>query len=128
MFGLDFVMDEDTNIWLIEVNPSPQMVGTNERKTKFLTQLTTDMFEIQYAYLRSRMKRVYNFMKEMERRETEGEELNYEKMRYQFEKINMNKLEKEFEINLNNSFTLIMDKNIKGSGAYFGHLKEECIL
>ena len=128
MFGLDFVMDEDTNIWLIECNPSPQMVGTNKRKTKFLTQLATDMFEVQYAYLRSRMKRVHAFIKDMEKRTVQGEELDYEKLKEQFEKINMNKLEKEFEISPNNSFTLIMDKNIKGPGAYFGHLKEECIL
>ncbi len=126
MFGLDFVMDEQTNIWLIECNPSPQLIGTTERKTKFLVQLLSDLFEVQYAYYRSRMKRIYKFFADLDIQIQKGKSLNYTTLAKRFDKINMNKLEKEFEISPNNSFTLIMDKNLKGSKAYFGHLSDEC--
>jgi len=126
MFGLDFVMDEKTNIWLIECNPSPQLIGTTERKTNFLVQLLSDLFEVQYAYYRSRMKRIYKFFADIDGKLQKGKSLNYTTLAKQFDKINMNKLEKEFEISPNNSFTLIMDKNLKGSKAYFGYLSDEC--
>ena len=38
MFGLDFLLDEDLNLWFIECNASPQMVGTNDYKTEFLNK------------------------------------------------------------------------------------------
>lgn len=126
MFGLDFVMDEDLNIWFIESNPSPQMVGTSVRKTDFLVQMAKDLFELQYAYLRSRMKRVFKFMSEMEAKAQNGEELDYVELRKDFDQVNINKLEPEFEVSQNNTFTLITDKNIKGSGAYLGNLNAEC--
>jgi len=71
------------------------------------------------------MKRVYRFIREMEARALE-EKLDYKKLQREFAKINVNKLEPEFSISKNNSFTLIMDKNIKGTWAYFGNLKKEC--
>jgi len=126
MFGLDFVMDEETNIWLIECNPSPQLIGTTEKKTKFLVQMLTDLFEVQYAYFRSRMKRIYKFFGELSVKVEAGKSLNYPELAKQFAKINMNKLEKEFEIDSNNSFSLIMDKNLQGSKAYFGFLTDDC--
>ena len=128
MYGLDFVIDEDTNIWFIECNPSPQMVGTSERKTNFLVQTVSDMFEIQYAYLRSRLQRVHKFIKAMEEKTLRGENVDYEQLRKDFDKINMNKLEPEFAIRPENSFTLIMDKNLEGADAYFGNLKKECVI
>jgi len=127
MYGLDFVMDEDTNIYLIECNASPQMVGTSERKTKFLVQTIEDLFEIQYSYLRSRMKRVYSFIRDVQAKAQAGQNVDYEELKGEFQKVNINKLEPEFQISPNNSFTLILDKNIEGAGAYFGHINKECI-
>jgi len=128
MYGLDFVIDEETNIWFIECNPSPQMVGTSERKTNFLVQMIKDLFEVQFAYLRSRIKRVNNFVHAFEQRIKNGEKLNYSLLKHQFNnQININRLEPEFQISPENSFVLIMDKNIQGSSAYFNNLSHECI-
>jgi len=103
------------------------LVGTNQKKAKFLYNMLSNMFEIQHAYFKSRMKRVFAFVKNMQERAKIEPDLDYEQLRKEFDLININKLEPEFKISPNNSFTLIMDKNIEGAGAYIGHLKEECV-
>ncbi len=45
----------------------------------------------------------------------------------EFARINTNYLEPEYQISKTNSWTLIMDENIKGKGAYMGILADECI-
>jgi len=62
MYGLDFLLDDDLKLWFIECNASPQLIGTSEHKTLFLSTMLGDMFEIQFAYLRSRMKRVHKLL------------------------------------------------------------------
>lgn len=127
MFGLDFILDEDLNLWFIECNASPQLIGTNEEKTIFLTTMLRDLFEIQYAYLRSRMARVQKFMAKFQADSIAGKEMDLDAYRKEFSQINRNYLEPNFPISPNSSFTLIMDKNLKGTDAYFGHLAQECI-
>jgi len=128
LFGLDFVMDEDLNIWFIECNASPQLVGTNERKTQFLTKMLTDVFEIQYAYFRSRMTRAFKFIKEMKLEAEKNPAINYDEWKDKFDKtVDTNHLESQFQIPQDNSFTLIIDKNLQGSKAYFGNLGDDCI-
>jgi len=127
MYGLDFVMDENLNIFLIECNASPQLIGTNQKKTSFLIKMLQDLFEIEYAYLRSRMQRVHKFVKEMEIKALLGENVDYENLRKEFDQININKLEPEFPINENSTFVKILDKNLQGAAAYFGHIHDQCI-
>jgi len=128
LFGLDFVMDEDLNIWFIECNASPQLIGTNERKTQFLTKMLTDIFDIQYAYFRSRMTRAFKFIKEMKLEAEKNPAINYDEWKDKFEKtIDTNHLEPQFPISKDNSFVLIIDRNFQGSKAYFGNLSDDCI-
>ena len=127
MLGLDFLLDEELNLWFIECNASPQLIGTSDEKAEFLTKLLSDMFEIQYAYLRSRFKRIQAFIAKMNGDISSKKKVDRRKIRNEFAVINRNKLEPEFQIDPSNSFTLIMDKNLKGPLAYFGHLPKECI-
>jgi len=127
MFGLDFMLDDQLNLWFIECNSSPQLIGTNEYKTKFLVKMLTDMFEIQYAYYRSRMKRLYNMFKLMNTELEQFDEVDYDKWKGEYKQVVKNRLEPEFQISPENSWTLIIDKNLKGEAAYFGHLDAECI-
>jgi tubulin polyglutamylase TTLL1 len=127
MFGLDFLLDDDLNLWFIECNASPQLIGTSELKTKFLTDMLTDMFDIQFAYLRSRMKRVHQFMQRFFKETASAKEIDWEPWREEFAIINQNKLEPEFPLRKNLTFTLIMDKSRKGKAAYFGLLDDDCI-
>lgn len=127
MFGLDFLLDENLNLWFIECNASPQLVGTNEYKTEFLSKMLQDMFEIQYSYLRSRWSRINKLMKKYHEMVAKNNKAGLVSLQDEFAKINMNYLEPEFQIPKTNSWTLIMDENIKGKGAYLGILKDECI-
>ena len=127
MLGLDFLLDDELNLWFIECNASPQLIGTSDEKTIFLTKLLSDMFEIQYAYLRSRFKRIQAFIARLNGEISTKKKVDRRRVRNEFAVINKNKLEPEFQISTKNSFTLIMDKNLKGPLAYFGNLREECI-
>jgi len=124
LFGLDFMLDEELNLWFIECNSSPQLIGTNEYKTNFLIKMLEDVFEIQYSYYRSRMKRALRLIKRMNGEESEGEKEN--KWRKEYSKISKNFFEPEYQLSPNNSFRLIMDLNLNGTDAYFGHIQPEC--
>ena len=127
MFGLDFILDDDLNLWFIECNASPQLIGTNEEKTIFLTTMLRDLFEIQYAYFRSRMKRVFNVLYQMNKELEAKKDIDYEAWKKEYDRVNRNYLEPEYQISPKNGFVLIMDKNLNGSDAYFGHLPPECV-
>jgi len=42
MFGVDFVIDEDFNLFVIEVNASPMIIGTSREKTKLMKKMFKD--------------------------------------------------------------------------------------
>jgi len=126
LYGLDFMMDDKLNLWFIECNGSPQFVGTNPAKTDFFVKMLSDMWEIQYSYFRSRMSRVKKLL-ESKLLESGGKEIDFSGLKGEFERINRNYIEEEFRTCENNSFSLIMDKNLEGEKAYFGYLEPECI-
>jgi tubulin polyglutamylase TTLL1 len=127
MFGLDFLLDNDLNLWFIECNASPQLIGTSDKKKKFLSDMLTDMFDIQFAYLRSRMKRVHEFMKKFFEVTATKDKINWGYWKSTFAVINQNKLEPEFPLRNNLTFTLIMDKSKPGPAGYFGLLDADCV-
>ena len=73
------MLDDSLNLWFIECNSSPQLIGTNQLKTDVLTKMLKDMFEIQYGLLRSRMKRVHKFM-ETYHKNAGDNELDFQKL------------------------------------------------
>lgn len=127
MFGVDFLLDNELNLWFIECNASPQLIGTNEEKTELLTSMLEGMFEIQYAYLRSRMKRVRGFIAKMHRSKLSGQEIDYRGLQTEFQEVNKNRLEPEFEFRDALGWIKIMDKNLKGKDAYMGLIDAECV-
>jgi len=126
MFGLDFMLDDELNLWFIECNSSPQLIGTNEKKTNFLVKMLEDLFEIQYGLYRSRMQRVLDVLKKVSRESAENGVVDYVKYREDYAEASRNRFEEEYKISKDNSFKLIMDMNKKGKSAYFGHLSAEC--
>jgi len=127
MFGLDFLMDDNLNLWFIECNASPQLIGTSDMKTAFLTNMLTDIFEIQFAYLRSRMMRVHRFMEKFFRQTAKKTKIDLDLWREEFAEINQNKLEPEFPLRANLTFSMVMDKSRPSKEAYFGFLDQDCI-
>jgi hypothetical protein len=127
MFGLDFMLDDELNLWFIECNASPQLIGTNELKTNFLVKMLKDLFEIQYGLYRSRMKRVLAVVKKMNVDATELGNIDYENFREEYALAAKNRFEPEYEISPDNTFKLIMDENLSGSAAYMDILEPECV-
>jgi hypothetical protein len=127
MFGLDFMLDDELNLWFIECNSSPQLIGTNEHKTAFLVKMLKDLFEIQYGLYRSRMKRILAVVKKMNTDAQEVGNIDYENFRQLYADAARNRFEPEYEISPDNTFTLIMDESRQGYDAYMGLLDEECV-
>jgi len=126
MFGLDFMLDDELNLWFIECNSSPQLIGTNDYKTQFLIKMLTDLFEIQYGLYRSRMTRILEVLKKINEESKKYGTVDYNEWRDDYAKAAKNRFEPQYEPSKDNSFKLIMDLNRKGSEAYFGHIDPEC--
>lgn len=129
LFGLDFMLDSNFNLWFIECNASPQLIGTNPLKTEFLVIMLTDMFRIQIAYYRSRMKRVFDVIDRMQYELDNKFEVDMDKYYQQFDEANKNYLDEDYAdlITPENSFSVIIDRNLKGEKAYMGILPEQCV-
>ena len=128
MFGLDFMLDDNLGLWLIEVNASPQLIGTNPTKEKLMVETLSDLFEIQYAYLRSKMKRLYAIVHKVQGNLYSRKPFDLEAAKEEFALANRNYLEPEWQIRSNVSWHKILDENIPGKAAYMGILEDECIL
>jgi len=128
MFGLDFMLDDQLNLWFIECNSSPQLIGTNPYKTQFLITMLTDLFEIQYGLYRSRMRRVLKVLNRINLEVQTSGSVDYQRFRGVYNNALINRFEPEYEPRPQNSFKILMDLNVKGPDAYFGHLQPECAM
>ena len=90
-----------------------------------------DEFEIVFSLLRSRMKRVINYVNEVIRQsEIINNRLilnNILMKKINFDKINQNFYESEFEINPRNGWINIIDENLVGTQRYGGFIPELCM-
>lgn len=64
VYGVDIIMDEKHELYVIEVNASPMQVGTSAEKTKLMKNMNRGIVSITLAYLRSRVKRSLKFLEE----------------------------------------------------------------
>ncbi len=126
LLGFDFILDNNMDLFFIEANPSPLLTGTTKHMIYYET--VKDSFEVMYAYYRSRMARFLDLINRMKASAAkEGGLVDLGFWRNEYQKAAKNRLEPEFKISKKNSFTLIMDENLKGADAYFGTFDEECI-
>lgn len=127
VFGVDFIMDRDDQIYIVEVNPSPMMVGTSKRKTDLMKSLNRGVVQLSTAYLRSRFKRTYKFISQNRQKIMKKE--NLVELKAEFKKLDRNYLEPEFEKELANlSWQPVFDENKIGTPNYDnGLLSKECI-
>jgi hypothetical protein len=49
LYGVDFLLDEDLNLWFLEINRSPAMMATTPRKAEILENLIQGLIEIELA-------------------------------------------------------------------------------
>jgi len=129
LFGLDFMLDDNFNLWFIEGNPNPQLIATSKFLGDLLNSLLRSLFDIEYGLYRSRMKRAYNVVQKLMQEEKRIGKANvdYEQWKNIYEEAAKNRFEPEYRPASNNTFTLVMDEYIEGSGAYGGNIAEKCI-
>lgn len=134
VFGADFMLDDNLNLWFLECNSSPVMQGSSEEKEKFMTTMLKDHFEVIIGLLRSRAKRVINYVNKVVR-EIEASKIRggrYElkglaKKQTEFKELSMNKFEPEFLPSPNNTWSMIIDENEVGAARYMNFIPEQCL-
>ncbi len=126
LFGLDYVMDENLNLWFIEANSMPLVQGFTRHATELINRMLMDQFEIIAGLLRSRMKRVVLYVNKLTS-EFGGEIPNLMERREEFRELIKNNFEPEFRPSANNTFYRIIDENYSGKERYSGLIEEECL-
>jgi len=75
LFGVDFIIDDNLDVWFIEANTMPLLQGFTVGTTRLMNQMLVDTFEIVQKLLRSRMKRIVGYVNNLSRVVREGEEV-----------------------------------------------------
>ena len=129
LMGFDFMLDDNMNLWFIEANTGPQN-SQWERKRRHLTEVMyRDALEIEFVYLRSRVKRLRDFVKiAVEEYRQKQENWDKETLRGLFEVANKEKLEPEFSISSTNMWEKIIDLSLEGTEEekHMGLLDNSC--
>jgi hypothetical protein len=126
VFGVDFLLDDQMNSYIIEVNASPMQVGTSIKKTALMKSMNRGIVKITLAYLRSRVKRSVAFLKK--HADAIKNDQNLAQLGKEFRQINRNYLEPEYEQDVSNtSWEVVIDENKPGASAYHGYIDEECV-
>ena len=127
LFGIDVVIDNDLNLHVIEVNASPQIIGTAKRKTALLKNMLEGLFDIQYAYQYSRTSRALKFLKENAEEIKSAEDMT--PYITQFDALYRNYLEPEYAsmIKPDNPWQTVYNANLEGAEKYQGLIDQECI-
>jgi len=132
--GVDFMLDSNLNLWFIEANARPALEGSIQKKADFMTRMLKDHFEIVAGLLRSRTKRVINYVNELMRTGAAQRGFlddltidNVEFRKAEFQEVLKNRFKPEFEPSANNTFSLIIDENKEGVERYAGLLEKICL-
>jgi len=134
LLGVDFMLDANLNPWYLESNISPVIRSTASMKEKVLKQMLVDMFEIVHSHLKSRVKRIIDYVnwlsldQVVDNKYLDGVIIpNIEDRYKEFDELNKNKLESQFNITEGNGWVKIIDENVEGKGRYMGYIHAECL-
>ena len=102
--GLDFVMDENLNLWFIETNSGPAIETVTPFSTELFRTMFLDIYDIVIGLLRSRMKRVNEYVnKIIQRKEaiiSENGKIEIKDLKekiQEFKQVSKNYFEPEFK-------------------------------
>jgi tubulin polyglutamylase TTLL1 len=134
LYGVDFMMDENLDLWFIEANARPLIEGWTPERNDYFNSMLVDSFEIVFGLLRSRTKRIANYINHLTQMNGEWEYKNgnmrvnsLEERRAEFRELTKNRFEPEFEPRAGNGFQKIIDENLSGVDRYMGLIEEECL-
>jgi Tubulin-tyrosine ligase family len=131
LVGVDFIFDQTFNLWFMEANMRALFFGAREEIIKQHKQMLMDMFDITIALTRSRVKRIFKLIAEIEEGFSKNQlrgfsnDVKEEKI-MEYKKVERNSFEPEYSPRANNKFELIIDEN-RADDPFIGLLKPECI-
>jgi len=132
LYAVDFVMDENLNLWFIDANSMPSLQGWTPDRVQFFNRMMSETFEIVSGLLKSRAKRIVGYINDLCAHESFGAEMNgiqiygLERRREEFKKLSSNYFEAEFEPSLSNGFVKIVDENYIGQEKYSSAFEPRC--
>ena len=134
LYGVDFMLDSNLNLWFIEANSSPALHSYSVPVEKFIVKMLRDHFEVVVGLMRSRMKRVMDYVnvtiEDSEftvKNQVDVVVEGLEAKKGAFRRITRNSFEVEFEPKADNGFSKIYDANYYKTYRYEGLITEECI-
>jgi hypothetical protein len=135
LYGVDFMLDTNLNLWFIEANAGPAFDGYSKPMEKFITKMLADHFEIIHGLLKSRMQRIIKYVNGVITdgsvvQDTESKNViikDLEQKRNEFKKVIANGFEPEFEPKATNGFSKFMDEHFEGTDMYLGLVPKECL-
>ena len=134
LFSVDFKLDVNFNLWLIETRPIHELSKYHGLMEDFIAKMLQDHFEIVHGLLRSRMKRIIKYVNELTRsqdKKESGEEGwhidNADQRREEFKKVVRNSFDDEFLPSPANGFSMIYDGDLDGLERYQGLISEDCL-
>ena len=132
LYGVDFMLDEDLNLWFIEANSGPAFGGYSQPMEKTIVKMLQDHFEIVSGLVKSRMKRVADYVNKIINDglvsvDSSVKITELDDRINEFKVISRNYFEKEYEPNVTNGFSKIIDENYGGTQTYQGLISEECL-
>ena len=134
LYGADFMIDDDMTIWFIESNAGPALGGYTPETARILGKMLRDHIEIVMGLLRSRTKRIINYVnkiiKDGDVQEVDGGMVQIKDVVskiHEFEDLTRNYFDEEFQPSPDNAFVKIIDERFDGAEAYLGYLKPECL-
>jgi len=131
LYGVDFMLDEDLNLWFIELNSGPAIGGYSVPMEKFIVKMVQDHFEVVNGLLKSRMKRIVTYINKLidERQaylDEEGQVVVPAAAKVVFREISKNHFEIEYEPSASNGFSLIVDRNHDNFYQYMNIIDKNC--
>ena len=60
--AIDFLLDDNLDIWLLEFNYNPQILSVTEDRIARNYKMIDDLLEIAFKYVQSRFNRVKSFI------------------------------------------------------------------
>jgi len=135
VFGVDFILDTDLNVWFLEANSGPSWDGDYTVSVeKVIVDMLKDHFDITYGLLSSRLQRIVGFVNNMiltDQVEKLGQDeiliRDVEEKIKEFKEVTKNHFEPRFAPEEGNKFVLIIDENLDGVDKYQNLLSEDCL-
>jgi len=134
LFAMDFMLDEQFNLYLLDSTSNNLFTHGTEEDDKSSAKMLKDHFEIIFGLIRSRVKRGINYVnrliqeKNVKESETGDIEIsNEQQKRLEFLELTKNYFEPEYEPTKTNGFSKIMDANYYSFQRYNWLVERDCL-